>query len=91
MSREVDQAWLACESALRAIDASLSTLVLARENIVTQMQAMAGMTQDGQPGQQPTATMGHVPDPDCPHPEDRRMNLGVAELCEACGEQVPGE
>lgn len=87
MSRAEDLAWEACESALRAIDASLSTLVLARENVVANMQAMAAERQQA-PAQAAAATMGQAPDPDCTHPEDRRIDLGGAELCDACGQQV---
>lgn len=86
-SRAEDLAWEACESALRAVDASLSTLVLARENIVANMQAMSAERQQAPQAPQ-TATMGQAPDPDCPHPESSRLDLGGAQLCEACGEQV---
>lgn len=87
MSRDQDLAWEACESTLRAIDASLGTLVLARENVVAQMQAMAAEQQQA-PAQAAAATMGQVPDEDCGHPEEHRLDLGGAELCNQCGQQV---
>lgn len=86
MSRAEDLAWEACESALRAIDATLSTLVLARENVVAQMQAMATERQQHTPD--PAQTMGQPVDEDCGHPEQYRLDLGGAELCEQCGQQV---
>lgn len=86
--RAEDLAWEACESTLRAIDASLSTLVLARENVVAQMQGMAAEKQQAAIPE-PDATMGQTPDPNCTHPEGRRLDLGSAQLCDVCGAEVP--
>jgi hypothetical protein len=84
MSSPERDALEACESAIRAIDSSLSVLVIARENVLMQMERLVKVRPN------PTATMGQPPPEVCDHPEGARLALqgGSAELCELCGEQV---
>lgn len=87
-----DEAMHALEKALIAIDASLSTLVLAREALVDRAQDLSRAHQGGrtQPGTDPTATMGQAADPDCPHDSTTETETmgGIVRFCDACGEQT---
>jgi hypothetical protein len=89
MSDPNEDAWAACTAAIKAVDASLSVLVVCRENIVNAMKAIQAAEAEPERREDPFAAMGQEPDPDCQHPEDSRLDLpGGAQLCEACGEQV---
>lgn len=87
-----DEAMHALEKALIAIDASLSTLVLAREALVDRAQDLSRAHTGGreQPGPDPMATMGQPADPDCQHvsQSETETMAGIVRFCNACGEQT---
>ena len=86
MSDPTEQAAEACEASLRAIDATLSVLVVARENVINALRTIKAP-----PPQDPHPTMGGLQDPaTCGHDGDKTPVPGTGRaLCDACGEDIP--
>lgn len=89
-----DEAMNALEKAVVAIDASLSTLVLAREALVDRAQDLSRAHQGARqqaPDADPMATMGQAPEGECEH-EGPAMEAdtmsGSHRFCGDCGEPL---
>lgn len=77
----------ACESALRAIDASLSVLVVARENVINALRTI-----QAPPQKDPYETMGpgKLADPEtCDHAGEILPAGTGRGICDTCGEDIP--
>jgi hypothetical protein len=93
MSEQVyDEAMRALEKAVIAIDASLGTLVMAREALVDRAQDLSRAHQGGReqaPAEDPTAVMGQAPAVDCQHTGptmETETMAGLVRFCADCGE-----
>lgn len=84
MSDPTEAAAEACEAALRAIDASLSVLVLARENVINALR-----TVQAPPVKDPYAVMGQTPPEGCEHKGDVLAAGHGRGVCDTCGEDIP--
>lgn len=81
---DTDKAVEALESSLRAVDASLSVLVVARENIINALRTIQTA-----PAPDPYATLGQEPVDGCEHTGDiLRAGQGRG-ICNTCGEDIP--
>jgi hypothetical protein len=89
-----DEAMHALEKAVIAIDASLSTLVLAREALMDRAQDLSRAHQGGKeqpPEQDPTAVMGQPVPENCAHTApamETETMAGLIRFCGDCGQQL---
>jgi hypothetical protein len=85
MSDPQEQAVEALESSLRAIDASLSVLVVARENCINALKTI-----QAPPAKNPHETMGQPMEACGEEHKGPILEAGRgAGVCDACGEEVP--
>jgi hypothetical protein len=82
---DTDAAVEACEASLRAIDATLSVLVVARENVINALRTI-----QAPPAKDPNRTMGNLADPaTCKHDGTvLRVEGTDRALCDDCGEDI---
>jgi hypothetical protein len=82
---DTDAAVEACEASLRAIDATLSVLVVARENVINALRTI-----QAPPAKDPNPTMGNMRDTEtCPHEGGKLPVEGTGRaLCDDCGEDI---
>jgi hypothetical protein len=84
MSDPREAAAEALESSLRAIDASLSVLVVARENLVNALRTISTA-----PAKDPYQTMGQPPMEGCEHTGEVFPAGQGRGVCDTCGEDIP--
>lgn len=81
----------AVAEALRAVDASLSVLVVARDALIRAQSDLTEHPQEPTPGAVPAGQTDDKFGP-CPHPTAALIDTGLANgtmICGACGEEAP--